>query len=91
MIVAAAAGKPAPGYRTRKVAVRFVVASEAAECGNRERQDQAYRIAPGLAEGEDRLDPVDSHLRSQSEVGFVDQIVVGTWKPPVATHNLVSP
>ena len=89
---AAAAGKPAPDYRRRKVAVHSVVASEAAECENRDHQDQACRIAQGLAGEEDRPDPVDSRLRSHIEVGFVDQMVadeVETWKPLVATHNLV--
>ena len=89
---AAAAGKPAPDYHKRKVGVRFEVASEAAECGNRDHRDQAYRIVQGLAGEEDRLDPVDSRLRSQIEAGLVDQmvaVVVGTWKPLVATHNRV--
>ena len=92
MAAAAAAGKPAPDCHKRKVAVRFVVASEAAECGNRDHPDQAYRIVQGLAGEEDRLDPVDSRLCSQTEVGLVDRmiaVVVGTWKPLVATHNPV--
>ena len=89
---AAAAGKPAPDYHKQKVVVRFVVASEAAECGNRDHRDQACRIVQGLAEEEDRLDLVDSRLRSQIGVGSVDRmmaVVVGTWTPLVATHSPV--
>ena len=91
VMVAAAAAAGTPDHK-RKVGVHSVVASEAAECGNRDHQDQAYRIAQGPAGEEDRLDPVDSRLRSQIEVGFVDQmvaVVVGTWKPLTATHNPV--